>query len=141
MILDTPIDIQIKEEIIVLQENHENDLFALVNLVQPFYFKKKTSYLGSYYGIFKNGELIAVTGERMKMNEYTEVSAIVTHLDHTCKGYAKQLITHTVNKICREDKIPYLHFAETNVGAISLYEKLGFKTRRKISFWNFVSRK
>ena len=139
MVLDIAIDIEINEEIIELSENHKNDLLALVNLVQPGYFKKKTSQLGSYYGIFKSGELIAVTGERMKMNEYIEVSAIVTHPEHTGRGYAKQLIAHTVKKIFRDHKIPYLHVADTNSGAIKLYEKLGFNTRRKISFWNLVT--
>jgi len=47
------------------------------------------------------------------------------------------LIAHTVNKIFDENKTPYLHVAETNTGAINLYNKLGFTTRRKISFWNF----
>jgi predicted GNAT family acetyltransferase len=109
-----------------------------VNLVQPGYFKSKTVLLGDYFGIFKNEMLVAVTGERMKMNHFTEASAIVTHPDHTGKGYAKQLIAYAVNKIADENKIAYLHVAETNTGAIALYLKLGFVTRRKISFWNFV---
>jgi ribosomal protein S18 acetylase RimI-like enzyme len=139
MILDTPTNIEINETIIELQAIHKDDLFHLENMVQPGYFQKNTSQLGSFYGIFKNGELIAVTGERMKMDSCTEISAVVTHPQHTGKGYAKQLITHSANKIFRENKIPYLHVAETNIGAIKLYEKLGFWTRRKISFWNFVT--
>ncbi|HEY0679988.1 MAG TPA: GNAT family N-acetyltransferase [Chitinophagaceae bacterium] len=137
MILDKPIEIEINELIVELRDDRE--LFKLVNLVQPGYFKNKTSHLGNYYGIFKSGELIAVTGERMKMSSFTEVSAVVTHPDHTGKGYAKQLVAHTANKIFCENKIPFLHVAETNAGAIKLYEKLGFRTRRKISFWNLVS--
>ena len=74
------------------------------------------------------------------MNDFTEVSAIVTHPEHTGKGYARQLITYVVNKILDQEKTPYLHVAETNTGAISLYRKLGFETRRKISFWNLVSK-
>jgi predicted GNAT family acetyltransferase len=72
----------------------------------------------------------------MKMNDFTEVSAVVTHPFYTGKGFAKQLVAHTANAIFDENKIPYLHVAETNFGAIGLYEKLGFRTRRKISFWN-----
>ncbi|HMG16294.1 MAG TPA: hypothetical protein VK590_12640 [Saprospiraceae bacterium] len=66
MVLDIPMDIEIKEEIIELQSNQTDELFRLVNSVQPGYFKKKTAMLGSYYGIFKNNELVAVTGERRK---------------------------------------------------------------------------
>ncbi len=82
---------------------------------------------------------MAVAGERMKMNSYTEVSAVVTHPEHTGKGYAKQLIAFTTNRIFRENKTPYLHVADTNTSAVTLYEKLGFITRRKISFWNLIS--
>ncbi|HMG16295.1 MAG TPA: GNAT family N-acetyltransferase [Saprospiraceae bacterium] len=70
------------------------------------------------------------------MNDYTEVSALVTHPDHLGKSYAKQLIAHTTNKIFHENKTPYLHVAEMNTAAIKLYEKLGFWIRREISFWN-----
>ena len=140
MLLDKRIEIEITEHIIELQTvSYKNDLFNLVNQVQPGYFRSKTSELGSYYGIYKEDKLVAVTGERMKMNGYTEVSAVVTHPEHTGKGYAKQLVAHTCHKIVGEGKVPYLHVADTNTGAITLYEKLGFWTRRKISFWNFVS--
>lgn len=112
---------------------------ALVKFVYPEYFKEKTASLGRYYGIFKNEKLIAITGERMQMEDFTEVSAVITHPDYAGNGYAKQLIAHTVNNIFKQDKIPFLHVAETNNGPIKLYEKLGFATRRKINFWNMSS--
>jgi len=139
MVLASKIEMDIQDEIIPLKAEHKADLLRLVNLVQPGYFKNNTPELGNYYGIYKDNELVALTGERMKMNAYTEVSAVVTHPDHTGKGYAKQLVAHTSNQIFREDKTPYLHVAESNIGAIKLYEKLGFVTRRKISFWNFMN--
>jgi len=138
MLLENQINTEDNESILRLGLKNKDDLFNLVNLVQPGYFKKRTSELGLYFGIYKNEELVAVTGERMKMDVYTEVSAVVTHPNHTGKGYAKKLIAFTTNRILEENKIPYLHVADTNVGAINLYEKLGFKTRRKISFWNLI---
>ena len=128
-----------KESITELTFEHEDQLFHLVNLVQPGYFKRKTSLLGTYFGIFKEGQLVAVTGERMKMNDFIEVSAIVTHPDHTGNGYARQLIAKAVNNIIDQDKTPYLHVVESNLSAIRLYEKLGFYTRRKISFWHIIN--
>jgi predicted GNAT family acetyltransferase len=74
----------------------------------------------------------------MKMNHFTEVSAVVTHPLHTGKGYARQLVAFTVNKIFDQNKIPYLHVADKNEAAIRLYQTLRFKTRTKISFWNLV---
>lgn len=136
MVMKNKIYLEEKENITPLTMDHTNALFKLVNLVQPGYFRKKTYRLGDYYGIIKDDTLIAVSGERMKMNAFVEVSSIVTHPDHTGKGYAKQLIAHTVNRIIDQHKTPYLHVLETNEAAIQLYKKLGFTIRRKISFWN-----
>ena len=44
------------------------------------------------------------------------------------------------SKIFDENKTAYLHVAETNFDAIMLYEKLGFKTRRSMSFWDLEAR-
>lgn len=138
MVIVNKIHVDATENITQLTLVHQHLIYELVNLVQPGYFKEKTALLGNYFGIFKEGHLVAVTGERMKMSEFVEVSAIVTHPDHTGKGYAGQLIAHTVNNIISQNKTPYLHVVENNSGAIRLYEKLGFHQRRKISFWNIL---
>jgi len=139
MVCEERIDICISESIIPLNSKTGADaFFNLVNKVQPGYIRNNTIHLGDYFGIYKDEVLVAATGERMKMEGLTEVSAVVTHPDHTGKGFAKQLVAYTVNKIFRENKIPFLHVAESNVPAITLYEKMGFGTRRKISFWNLV---
>ena len=138
MIVYNPIDVAINDAIVKLTDEHIDVLYELVNLVQPGYFKNKTALLGNYYGIFKNEELVAVAGERMQMTDFIEVSAVVTHPNHTGKGYAKQLVVYTVNEIFKQNKTPYLHVLEENKGAIQLYEKLGFTIRRKISFWNIT---
>ena len=139
MIIYNTINIPITHDIIKLNNNHKAKVIALVTLAYPEYFKKNTFNLGNYYGIFKDVQLVAITGERMQMNNYIEVSAVITHPDHTGKGYAKQLVAHAVNNIFMQNKTPFLHVAKSNVGAIKLYEKLGFQTRREISFWNFTS--
>lgn len=131
--------LDIDEEIVELGDEHRADLIHLVNLVQPGFFKQKTPELGQYYGIYKNGTLAAVTGERMNMDDYTEVSAVVTHPAHTRNGYAKKLVAHTTNQILARNKTPFLHVSEVNPAAIRLYEQVGFVIRRKISFWHMIS--
>jgi len=137
MMIERNISYPSSEEIVSIGDDRANELFDLVNLVQPGYFNSKTRLLGKYFGIFKDEMLVAVTGERMKMDGYTEVSAVVTHPEYTGRGYAKQLVAHTVNEILSESKIPFLHVAETNANAIGLYQKLGFRKRRKMNFWKF----
>jgi GNAT superfamily N-acetyltransferase len=138
MIIHDKIELHFDDQIVKLEEEHLDDLLGLVKIVYPEYFKKKTAELGNYYGIYKNNQLVAITGERMQMNEYIEVSAVITHPEHTGKGYAKQLVAHTVNTIFEQNKTPFLHVAESNIGAVKLYENLGFHTRTKIGIWNIV---
>jgi ribosomal protein S18 acetylase RimI-like enzyme len=136
MIVRHKIDIPYTDEIVKLKDRHREALLGLVKIVYPEYFKSKTADLGNYYGIFKDNKLVTITGERMKMEGFTEVSAVITHPEHTGKGYAKQLVAHTANAILEQNKTPFLHVAKTNISAVNLYQKLGFETRREISIWN-----
>lgn len=138
MVIENPIDRHVEETIVPLNGQYEEELFAFMQRFYPSFFKRKTVLLGDYFGIFKENELVAVTGERMQMDGYTEVSAVVTHTDHLGKGYAKQLVTHTANNIFRKNKIPFLHTNADSAKNIGLYEKLGFKVRREISLWRFA---
>lgn len=135
MIIYKEIDIPISENIIRLNASHQDDLMALMKLAYPHFFKEKTALLGRYFGIYKNGELAAVTGERMQTKNFTEISAVVTHPEHTGNGYAKQLVTYTTKKILENGKVPFLHVDEENHGPIHLYKKLGFELRRKLNYW------
>ena len=140
MVLQKMINTTITEEVKLLTHDDTEAIYDLVTLVQPGYFKRKTTLMGAYFGIYKNGELVAITGERMQMNDFVEVSAVVTRPNYTGKGYAKQLVAHTANNIISRGKIPFLHVAEENTGAIGLYKQLGLETRRKISFWNIIKK-
>ncbi len=138
MVIDTPINLDITETIVPLNKGYEDELHKLVIMVMPGYYKPNTHLTGNYYGIFKDGILVAAAGERMKMNGFTEVSGVVTHPSYTGNCYAKQLSTYVTNTIFSQGKIPFLHTGETNLISIPLYHKLGYTIRRKISFWNFV---
>jgi ribosomal protein S18 acetylase RimI-like enzyme len=108
---------------------------ALINLVQPGYYKPGTRLMGDYFGIRVDGQLVSMTGERMRMKGFTEISAVVTHPEFTGRKYAQQLVGHTVNKNIDAGVIPFLHVAQTNERAIKIYEHLGFFQRRIIVFW------
>jgi GNAT superfamily N-acetyltransferase len=118
-----------------LGEADDAQMTALIHLVQPGYYKPGTRLMGDYYGIRHNGQLIPMTGERMRMNGFTEISAVVTHHAFTGRGYAHQLVTHTVNKNLAAGIVPFLHVAQTNERAVKLYGHLGFIQRRVIAFW------
>lgn len=136
MVLSSALDYGINDAITELKtQKQQRELFHLVQKVQPGYFRKKTVELGRYFGIYKDNALVSAAGERMSMNNYTEISAVVTDPYHTRQGYAALLSKHVMDIIIKENKTPYLHVLASNTGAIKLYKKLGFNTRRKMSFW------
>jgi len=117
-----------------LNETDDEDILTLINLVQPGYYKKGTRLMGDYFGIRQNEQLVSATGERMRTNGLTEISAVVTHPDFTGRKYAQQLVAHVANKNLAEGLTPFLHVAATNKRAINIYELLGFVKRRGIDF-------
>lgn len=111
-----------------------DDMYTLMQLVQPGYFMPETRRMGRYTGIRHNGQLVTLAGERMRLNGLSELSAIVTHPGFTGRGYAGQLVAGLVNRQRAEGITPFLHVATHNERAIRLYRHMGFETRREITF-------
>ncbi|AXY73958.1 GNAT family N-acetyltransferase [Paraflavitalea soli] len=118
-----------------LNATHKMDMYDLIQQVQPGYYEPGTHQLGNYYGIWQEEKLVAIAGERMRLEELTEISAICTHPAYTGRKYAQHLIAHLCNTNLDKGIIPFLHVLETNARAIGLYEYMGFTKRRTISFW------
>jgi GNAT superfamily N-acetyltransferase len=132
MVCDKPVDVRITEKLIQLDETHTTEMFALVNQVFPGYYLPQTRRMGDYFGIFKETKLVAMAGERLCMEGFTEISAVVTHPDFTGRTYAQQLVSYLNNKNRQAGIIPFLHTGATNTRAIQIYERLGYKKRRVI---------
>lgn len=134
MMLNKLANIQITEDIALLNDSFIDEIYDLVWLVMPGYYKRKTFEMGNYYGIFKNGRLVSISGQRMQTDLFIEVSAVVTHPDYTQKGLARQLIAHNTREILKANKQPVLHTNKGNL-AIPLYKKLGFEVTRDMNWW------
>lgn len=134
MVLNKLTDVLITEKIVLLEKEFIDEIYDLIWLVMPGYYKKRTFEMGKYFGIFKNGKLVSITGQRMQTNHFIEVSAVVTHPNYIRKGLAKQLIAYTTKEILKENKTPILHTNKGNL-AISLYENLGYEITRDMNWW------
>lgn len=137
MICETPPGIVEKNppQIEELTAADTDDMVALTKLTNPGPFGKRTRELGLYLGIHQQGRLASMAGERQRLPGYTEVSAVCTHPDFQGHGYAKILISAVAAQIFERGEVPFLHVREDNVGAIRVYEKLGFKTRAIFPFY------
>jgi GNAT superfamily N-acetyltransferase len=108
------------------------EMLALAELTEPGPFRKRTIELGSYYGIFEAGRLVAMAGQRMSLPGFIEVSAVCTHPDVRGRGFAHTLMVIVMRDIRRHGRTPFLHVFADNLTAIRVYESLGFMLRRTL---------
>jgi ribosomal protein S18 acetylase RimI-like enzyme len=120
-------------EAVTLTDDDVPEMLDLVARTQPGPFMRRTIEMGTYLGIRRDGELVAMAGERMHLHGWTEVSAICTAPEHRGHGYAGRLTRAVIALIEARDERPFLHAVRTNATAIGLYERLGFELRREIS--------
>jgi GNAT superfamily N-acetyltransferase len=118
--------------IVTLGPDHNDAMVALTALARPGPFTPRTRELGRYFGVFEDGELIAMAGERFHSPGYTEISAVSTHPSARGRGLAAHLTHHVAAAILERGEQPYLHVAEGNDGARRVYERLGFTLRTPV---------
>ncbi|TWD82933.1 FR47-like protein [Kribbella amoyensis] len=113
-------------ELVRLGPDDVPDMLALVALTDPGPFRTRTVALGTYLGLRRDGELIAMAGERFHPPGHVELSAVCTHPDHRGQGLATRLIRAVVAGAEDRGDQAFLHTGGTNTRAIRLYESLGF---------------
>ncbi|MBP8246606.1 MAG: GNAT family N-acetyltransferase [Phenylobacterium sp.] len=116
-----------------LTEADAAQMLALATLTEPGPFLEATHRLGAFVGVKQDGRLVAMAGERMRPEGFTEVSGVCTHPDHRGRGLAGRLMQVVAGRIVARGETPFLHSYASNLGAISLYESLGFAIRREVT--------
>ena len=120
-------------EMVPLSAEDGPAMVALTDVAFPGFFRSRTYAMGSYFGVRAEGKLIAMGGERLKLDGYPEISGVCTHPDHRGKGYAASLIWEVVRKHRRDGDVSWLHVASANRKAIELYHRMGFVTSREVT--------
>jgi len=119
--------------IVPLVEDDAPDMLALATLTAPGPFLHHTHRLGAFVGVKQEGRLVAMAGERMRLDGFTEVSGVCTHPDFRGRGYAGGLMNAVARGIIARGDAAFLHVYVTNTGAIALYEALGFRIRATVT--------
>jgi predicted GNAT family acetyltransferase len=132
MTCDRPDDSPYTGHITELTSADVPDMLHLVELTKPGPFAAGAIVLGSYLGIRCAGKLIAMAGERMRFDGFTEISAVCTHPEYRGCGYASSLVRALVRQIIARGETPFLHLYSDNTTAAALYTKLGFTQRRTL---------
>ncbi|MFE1318199.1 GNAT family N-acetyltransferase [Kitasatospora phosalacinea] len=110
------------------------EILDLIARTEPGPFLPRTVVLGRYLGLRRDGRLIAMAGERLRLPGWTEISAVCTDPDHRGRGHATRLVRAVAHGIEQRGDTPFLHTAADNARAIRLYESLGFTLRRHTAF-------
>jgi predicted GNAT family acetyltransferase len=108
-------------------------MLELATLTKPGPFTMKAQALGDFWGVKENGRLIAMAGERLKLDGMTEVSGVCTHPDFQGKGLGRLMTLYAAGKISARGEQPFLHTYATNAVAIGLYESIGFRLRTRMN--------
>ncbi|MFF9485515.1 GNAT family N-acetyltransferase [Streptomyces sp. NPDC014676] len=123
--------------VVELGADNVPEMLDLVARTEPGPFWPRTHELGTYLGVRVRGSLVAMAGERLRPPGWAEISAVCTAPEARGRGHAALLVGALAARIEARGERPFLHVAETNTGAISLYERLGFKTRKQVTFQGF----
>ncbi len=116
----------------VLEAADADAMLEMARLTRPGPFEERTVELGTYLGIHEAGTLVAMAGERLRFDGFTEISAVCTRPEYRARGYARALVHRLASSVVARGEVPFLHVASDNANAIRAYESLGFRERRQI---------
>ncbi len=122
------------DEAVRLGPDDVPDMLALVQRNRPGPFRPRTVELGTYLGIRRNGALVAMAGERLHPQGWTEISAVCTDLAYRGQGLGTRLVRAVAHGIDSRGDRAFMHASAGNVNAIRLYESVGFRLRRVTDF-------
>lgn len=131
LLTDTPRPGAIDEPIVELGPDDDAEILALARRAEPGPFGPRTRELGTFLGIRRQGKLVAMAGERLRLPGFTEISAIATDPAHRARGFGGALTAALAAHIRAAGAMPFLHVFPDNPAA-ALYRALGFSERRSL---------
>jgi ribosomal protein S18 acetylase RimI-like enzyme len=120
---------------VLMTSGDAGEMFDLITLAFPGFFRSRTYQMSTYYGIRVEGKLGALAGERLCMTGYRENSGVCTHPAHTGRGYARTLMTRLMQDHAAAGVKSFLHVGKANAHAIAIYERMRFRVLRSVALW------
>ncbi len=127
-----PPDPAVAERLVELGPDDSDDMVALTKLTEPGPFSAETWRTGRYFGLRRDGRLLAMAGERLRTDGWGEVSAVCVDPSARGQGLGAALTLAAAAAIAERGDRAMLHVAETNDPAHRLYRQIGFEVRRNV---------
>jgi ribosomal protein S18 acetylase RimI-like enzyme len=109
------------------------EMVTLTDAAFPGFFRPRTYLMGSYYGIrSREGQLIAMGGERLMLPGFPEISGVCTLPEQRGRGLASAIIWRLVGSHRAAGCTSWLHVVADNARAIALYTSMGFEIARRV---------
>ncbi len=132
MVFEDAPDAGADPRVVALGPEHNAEMVALAHLTEPGPFAERTRELGQFWGVFLDGRLAAMAGQRLRLADRAEVSGVCTHPDFRGRGLAGLLTRHSASAIVTEGRVPILHTWSDNTAALDVYRRIGFVERAQI---------
>ena len=120
-------------DLVRLGEPDAEEMLALAKLTEPGPFSINTYMTGDYFGVRRDGRLLAMAGQRMRATGWGEVSAVCVHPDGVRQGLGGAMTLAAAKAITDRGDQAVLHVRDGNDPAHALYLSLGFEVRRMIT--------
>jgi ribosomal protein S18 acetylase RimI-like enzyme len=132
MVAEGPVETDPELDVVALGQADVPGMTALALATRPGPWGPSTWRYGPFYGVRRDGRLIAMAGERLRPAPgMVEVSGVCTDPAYRGQGLAGRLIRHVMAGHRARGAASFLHSYADNAGAIALYRSLGFAARRE----------
>jgi GNAT superfamily N-acetyltransferase len=115
----------------ILKETNKEDIVSFMRNADPIYWGSRNlddilmDENNKWFGIFKNGKLICVTGV-WKYQKVGYISVVGAHPDYRNRGLASSLVSSVLNDVFRDKEQCLITVRVENDPAVHTYKKLGF---------------
>jgi ribosomal protein S18 acetylase RimI-like enzyme len=120
-------------EVVELTASDSPDMVALAAATEPGPFGPNSHVTGRWFGIRREGRLVAMAGERMRAEGFGEVSGVCVDPGVRGAGLGAVVTLAAAHGIQERGDRAMLHVRDGNDSAQRLYRRLGFEERRRVT--------
>ena len=125
--------VEASREVRELTASDVPDMMRLAAETEPGPFGPNSHLTGRWFGVRRAGRLIAMAGERMRVEGFGEVSGVCVDPAARGEGLGAVVTVAAAHGIRERGDHAMLHVRAGNDGAHRLYRRIGFEVRRPVT--------